>query len=298
MFAKLGVKPVKYKHLLYYSSYLSGCNYSFYSAVNGLFLQPMKLHFSKYQGAGNDFILIDNRKQELFLDTARIALLCDRRFGIGADGLMLLQLCEDADFEMVYFNSDGKESTMCGNGGRCIAAFAHRLGITGKQMNFKAVDGMHFAVIRENNIVALQMQDVTDIEFGTGFEILNTGSPHFVSWVPQAAAVDVFAAGRAIRNQDRFQPKGINVNFVNRKGNGLDIRTYERGVEEETLACGTGVTAAAIVSVGRQTGVFHIPVSARGGNLSVSFEKTQPHTAENIILTGEAASVFEGAIEI
>lgn len=258
----------------------------------------MKLHFYKYQGAGNDFILVDNREASFSLSTSQIALLCNRHFGIGADGLMLLQLCNDADFEMVYFNSDGNESTMCGNGGRCIAAFAYKLGVVGKQMNFKAVDGVHFAVIKENNIVALQMQDVTAIEFGAGFDILNTGSPHYISWVGDVGAVDVFKEGRVIRNQEQFQPKGINVNFVSRNGNGLTIRTYERGVEDETLACGTGVTAAAIVSVGKRTGVFHIPVSAKGGQLSVSFEKTNMEMAENIILTGDAQFVFEGQVEV
>ncbi len=258
----------------------------------------MNIRFYKYQGAGNDFILIDNRDGQVKLNTEQVAFLCNRRFGIGADGLMLLELVEDADFKMVYFNSDGNESTMCGNGGRCIAAFAHKLGAAGKQMTFEAIDGLHFAVIKDNNIVALQMQDVTAIEFGEGYDILNTGSPHYITWVNDTATVDVFGEGRSIRNREQFQPKGINVNFVNRKGNGLDIRTYERGVEDETFACGTGVTAAAIASVGRQTGVFHVPVAAKGGDLSVSFEKTSDTTAENIILTGDAKFVFEGEIGI
>lgn len=259
---------------------------------------PMNIHFYKYHGAGNDFILADNRERNIQLTTEQVAALCDRRFGIGADGLMLLQLTEDADFEMVYYNSDGNESTMCGNGGRCIAAFANRLGIVDRQMNFKAIDGMHFAVIKDDDIVALQMQDVAGIQFGDGFEILDTGSPHYISWVEDASEVDVFREGRAIRSREQFQPKGINVNFVNKKGNGLAIRTYERGVEDETLACGTGVTAAAIVSVGKETGVFHVPVAAKGGQLSVSFEKTNEQTAENIILTGPAKFVFEGDVLI
>ena len=261
-----------------------------------LFLRSMNITFEKYQGAGNDFVLIDNRGGDVALTTAQIALLCDRHFGIGADGLMLLQKHEDADFEMVYFNADGNESTMCGNGGRCIAAYAYKLGAAEKQMNFMAVDGMHFAVIKDHNAVALQMQDVAEIEFGDGYEILNTGSPHYIQWVPSVAAIDVFNEGRNIRNKEAFQPKGINVNFVNRNGNGLVIRTYERGVEDETLACGTGVTAAAIVSVGEQTGVFQIPVKAKGGDLFVSFEKTSKQTAENIILTGDAKFVFSGNI--
>jgi len=258
----------------------------------------MKIHFYKYQGAGNDFVLIDNREGAISLSTAQVAFLCDRRFGIGADGLMLLETVEDADFKMVYYNSDGNESTMCGNGGRCIAAFATHLGIAGLQMTFEAVDGLHFAVIKDRDVVALQMQDVTGIRFDEGFDILDTGSPHYIAWVKDTEAVDVFAEGRNIRNRDLFQPKGINVNFVQRDGNGLHIRTYERGVEDETLACGTGVTAAAIASVGQQTGVFQVPVKARGGELSVSFEKTSADSAQNIILTGEAKFVFEGAIDL
>lgn len=259
----------------------------------------MELTFYKYQGAGNDFVLIDNREGNINLDTKQIAHLCDRHFGIGADGLMYLQLCADADFQMVYFNSDGNESTMCGNGGRCIAAFAHHLGVAGTTMKFKAIDGMHEAVINKDKTVALHMQDVTNIEFAETYQVLNTGSPHYVVWVEATAEVDVFEEGRNIRNQDRFQPKGINVNFVSRiNDDGIAIRTYERGVEDETLACGTGVTAAAIVSAGMQTGKFEIPVKAVGGDLSVSFEKKDAGTAQHIILTGEAAFVFKGSITV
>lgn len=258
----------------------------------------MKLNFYKYQGAGNDFVLLDNRNDALNLSTSQIAWLCNRHFGIGADGLMLLQNCAHADFEMVYFNSDGQESTMCGNGGRCIAAFAHHIGASGKEMHFKAIDGMHIATIKEDNNVDLHMQDVTDIEEGEDFAILNTGSPHFVQWVKDVEQIDAFTEGRRIRNRDAFQPKGINVNFVARQGEAIAIRTYERGVEDETLACGTGVTAAAIVSVGQQTGKFKVTVKAMGGTLWVSFEKTDAHNARNIVLTGRADFVFSGQIEI
>lgn len=259
----------------------------------------MELTFYKYQGAGNDFVLIDNREGTINLTNRQIAHLCDRHFGIGADGLMYLQLCNDADFQMVYFNSDGNESTMCGNGGRCIAAFAHYLGVVGERMRFKAIDGMHEAVINKDNTVALHMQDVTEIEFSETFQVLNTGSPHYVVWVEATAEVDVFEEGRNIRNQDRFQPKGINVNFVSRiNGDGIAIRTYERGVEDETLACGTGVTAAAIVSAGQDTGKFDIPVKAVGGDLSVAFEKKDAGTAQDIVLTGGAQFVFKGSMNI
>ncbi len=262
------------------------------------FCIPMNIHFYKYQGAGNDFIIIDNRESLIELSTEQIAFLCDRRFGIGADGLMLLQALPGADFEMVYYNADGNESTMCGNGGRCIAAFAHHLKIVADDMNFKAIDGMHQAAILPNHIVSLHMQDVASIQFENGYVILNTGSPHYVKNVPETATVDVFNEGRSIRNEAAFHPKGINVNFVEGDKNGLKIRTYERGVEDETLACGTGVTAAAIASVNEETGTFNIPVQAMGGHLSVSFEKKTGNTAENIILTGEARFVFEGNIVI
>jgi diaminopimelate epimerase len=258
----------------------------------------MNIHFYKYHGAGNDFILVDNRELNIKLNTEQIAFLCHRRFGVGADGLMLLQSVKDADFEMVYFNADGNESTMCGNGGRCIAAFAHRLGITGDTMEFKAIDGMHRAEILQDGTVALHMQDVSAIEFEENFTILNTGSPHFIQWVDDAATIDVFAEGRKIRNRSEFRPKGINVNFVNKTGNGINIRTYERGVEDETLACGTGVTAAAIAVVGKEIGSYAIPVKAMGGMLSVSFDKKSETTAEHIILTGGATFVFEGEVEI
>ena len=259
----------------------------------------MEITFYKYQGAGNDFVLIDNRQGDIQLSTAQVAQICDRHFGIGADGLMYLQHCPDADFEMVYFNSDGNESTMCGNGGRCIAAFAHYLGVAGETMQFKAIDGMHEAVINKDGTVALHMQDVQEIEFAGKFEVLNTGSPHYIQWVPDTAAVDVFHEGRSIRNQERFMPKGINVNFVSRaEDKGIVIRTYERGVEDETLACGTGVTAAAIVSAGTATGSFMVPVTAMGGHLSVSFDKKDAGTAEHIILTGGAQFVFKGSITV
>lgn len=258
----------------------------------------MNIHFYKYQGAGNDFVIIDNREGNIQLSTGQIAFLCDRRFGIGADGLMLLQSFADADFDMVYYNADGNESTMCGNGGRCIAAFANHQQIIGRETTFKAIDGLHDAAILPNYNVALHMINVDDIRFEDGYTILNTGSPHYIKEVENTDLVNVFEEGRNIRNQSEFQPKGINVNFVAGNEKGLSIRTYERGVEDETLACGTGVTAAAIASVKKQTGIFQIAVKAKGGDLSVIFEKRTANTAENIILTGGAQFVFEGDIEI
>ncbi|WP_240432920.1 diaminopimelate epimerase [Taibaiella koreensis] len=298
MHTKISDTSVEYKMIITVSVSLIGRHTYRSLLLQSCYFCSMELSFYKYQGAGNDFILADNREGQIRLNPKQIAWLCHRRFGIGADGLMLLQLTPDADFEMVYYNSDGNESTMCGNGGRCIAAFARQLGVAGNVMRFKAIDGIHEARIRADETVALQMQDVTKIEDHGDHVILDTGSPHYIQWVADVNAVNVFGEGRAIRNREAFQPKGINVNFVQRSGEDLLIRTYERGVEDETLACGTGVTAAAIAAVGKETGRFHVPVLAVGGFLSVSFEKKDAATAENIVLTGEAVFVFKGSIGV
>ncbi|RQO31157.1 diaminopimelate epimerase [Taibaiella sp. KBW10] len=258
----------------------------------------MTLHFYKYQGAGNDFVILDNRNQTYALTRAQINFLCDRRFGIGADGLMLLEQADGYDFKMVYYNADGNESSMCGNGGRCITAFARQIGIGETEHFFIAVDGAHKAFIKADGQVSLQMQDIDHIEFGAAETILNTGSPHYVSFQQDIDQINVYAEGKRIRNQERFQPKGINVNFVAVVPEGLTIRTYERGVEDETLACGTGVTAAAIASVCGQTGHFEVAVAAKGGKLQVSFDKTDKTTVRNVWLTGPAKMVFEGNITI
>lgn len=258
----------------------------------------MKINFFKYQGAGNDFVIIDNRSGNIQLTTAQVNFLCDRRFGIGADGLMLVEQAEGYDYRMVYFNADGNESTMCGNGGRCIAAFTHHAGMAGGEQFFVAVDGPHKANILSEDVVSLQMQDVSQIEIAQDATILNTGSPHFVQFVADVATIDVYKEGKAIRNRAQFQPKGINVNFVMATDTGLKVRTYERGVEDETLACGTGVTAVAIASAADKTGQMTIPVEAMGGMLEVSFEKTDAQHAHNIWLKGPAKMVFSGTIEI
>lgn len=254
--------------------------------------------FYKYQGAGNDFIIIDNRQNLYQLSVLEIEKLCDRRFGIGADGLMLLQEKIGFDFEMIYFNADGNESTMCGNGGRCITQFAKDLGIIKDKAVFLAIDGAHEAQILENGTVALGMVDVQEFFFEDDAIILNTGSPHFVKFVEYLNTQDIVNEGRKIRHQKRFGEKGINVNFVERKNEILHIRTYERGVEDETLACGTGVTAAAIASVGKAIGNFEIKVKALGGDLKVSFQKTDIAKVQNIILQGPAQFVFQGNIQI
>ncbi len=258
----------------------------------------MKLDFYKYHGTGNDFILLDNRENNISLTKGHISQLCHRRFGIGADGLMLLEHTDGYDFRMVYYNSDGGESTMCGNGGRCIVAFAKKLGIVQDSAHFIATDGPHTATIDEQGIVSLHMKNVSSINTQDGNYILDTGSPHFVQFVNDVANTDVFHEGRRIRQLPMFGNGGTNVNFVQRIGNELVVRTYERGVEDETYSCGTGVTAAAIASVGFETGNYHINIKTPGGDLSVLFNKTQAATAEEVVLKGPAAYVFRGTVEV
>jgi diaminopimelate epimerase len=252
--------------------------------------------FYKYQGTGNDFILFDNRDGRISLSGAQIALLCNRRFGIGADGLMLLEQAAGYDFKMVYYNSDGGESTMCGNGGRCLAAFAKNLGIIDTQANFVAIDGPHTATIGADGLISLHMNDVPDMEIQEFHTILNTGSPHYVLWVPDVKNASVFTAGRKIRNQPEFQPDGINVNFVQLVNGKLSVRTYERGVEDETLSCGTGVTAAAIAATAKFMGEFNTEIETPGGKLEVSFTKNTPTSATDVVLTGPAEFVFKGEV--
>jgi diaminopimelate epimerase len=258
----------------------------------------MQIHFYKYHGTGNDFILIDNRENKVMLDREQIAFLCHRRFGIGADGLMLLENEPGYDFRMVYYNSDGNESTMCGNGGRCITAFAQKLGVFNMLTSFVAMDGAHSASIHRDGTVSLDMIDVKEIEAEEDHFIINTGSPHYIIWVDNVASIDVVNEGREIRNEDRFAPKGINVNFVQKLEDGLRVRTYERGVEDETLSCGTGVTAAAIALKAQETGTFTVPVETPGGTLEVSFNKDTAESATNVVLKGPAVFVFEGDILI
>jgi diaminopimelate epimerase len=254
--------------------------------------------FYKYHGTGNDFILFDNRESKLRLATEQVAALCNRHFGIGADGLMMLEQADGYDYRMVYYNSDGNESTMCGNGGRCMAAFAKSLGIITNKASFIAIDGPHSATIAADGRINLQMKDVSSMDITDARIILNTGSPHYVVWVHDAGDIDVFSEGRAIRNQAEFQPAGINVNFVQVQHDKLLVRTYERGVEDETLSCGTGVTAAAIAATFKAIGTFSTDIETPGGMLQVSFTKNSETTAENVILSGPATFVFKGEIAL
>lgn len=264
----------------------------------------MKLPFYKYQGAGNNFVLVDNRELLWNLKQEEIAKICHRRFGVGADGLMLLQMHSDFDFEMRYYNSDGKLGSMCGNGGRCIVAFAKELGIIENSAHFIASDGEHTATIfsqSENQlIVCLEMQDVAEIKrINETTFFLNTGSPHHVQYVENLKEFDVFGKGKEIRySPDYVSQNGTNVNFVEPVGNKLFVRTYERGVEDETYSCGTGVTASALTFSLFKPDLNTVEIETLGGKLSVSFEKTAAGGFENVFLQGPAAKVFEGVIEI
>jgi diaminopimelate epimerase len=259
----------------------------------------MEIHFHKYQGAGNDFIMVDNRS--LVFPKNNIELihkLCDRRFGIGADGLILLEPSEKQDFTMVYFNADGKEGSMCGNGGRCIVAFAKKLHIIKNETTFEATDGLHFAKI-ENDLVNLQMADVKNIEIYDTHTFLNTGSPHHVSFCDAVSTLNVAEMGSKIRYGSPYFEEGTNVNFVEQiSGNSFKVRTYERGVEDETLACGTGVTAVAIAAnKTNKTSEEKIYIEVLGGKLEVSFKK-EGNGYKNVFLKGPAQFVFEGKITV
>ncbi|WP_158796592.1 diaminopimelate epimerase [Pedobacter sp. L105] len=260
----------------------------------------LKIHFYKYQGAGNDFVLIDNRSQSFqYKDSDIVLELCHRRFGIGGDGLMLLQNHPDYDFEMLYFNADGKPGSMCGNGGRCIVAFAKYLGIIDGETNFLAVDGPHYAKISATgNWVDLQMIDVEDIAMDGSAYVLNTGSPHYVDQVTGLKEMDVFSLGSSIRNNATYKAQGINVNFVEDKGDHLFVRTFERGVEDETYACGTGVTAVALAMAKDQsrTGSQKTEIKVLGGNLRIEFDYDGKNFS-NIFLCGPAELVFEGDLK-
>jgi len=297
----------------------------------------MATEFFKYQGAGNDFIMIDDREMKFPVSIQLINSMCDRRFGIGADGLILLRSHPGYDFEMVYFNSDGKLASMCGNGGRCTAAFAKFLGIPSttssgtatasstsstpstssgakdssgdvrgnENYNFLAVDGSHKAYFK-GDLVSLQMKDVNEISTRELDFVLNTGSPHYVRFIDndKIENLDVVKLAREIRYNPEFKEKGINVNFISvddAAPNHISIRTYERGVEDETLACGTGVVASALAYFhgskrNNETTKNHISVKALGGKLEVDFDYDRENHYTNIWLTGPAEMVFRGEV--
>ena len=261
----------------------------------------MKIHFYKYQGAGNDFIMVDNRQNVVDHHNPKlIQQLCDRRFGVGGDGIMFLQNIAGYDFEMVYYNADGKPSSMCGNGGRCIVAFAKHLGIIKDETEFLAVDGPHHAKISEwGDWVSLQMIDVNSITSDDDAYVLNTGSPHYVTLADNLKDKNVYKEGYAIRNNDTYRAEGININFVEPTDNGYFVRTFERGVEDETFACGTGVTAVALAMAkhNHMTGQIITPIKVLGGDLTIRFNY-DGNTFSDIFLEGPALKVFEGEVNL
>ena len=260
-----------------------------------IFASCMPVNFFKYQATGNDFVIINNLNSFFNKnDTKLIARLCDRRFGIGADGLILLESSSDFDFKMIYFNADGRESSMCGNGGRCIVAFARRLGMINDTTIFTAVDGPHEAKIEASQI-SLKMQDVKSIKNKAGGIILDTGSPHYVSMCKDLDNLNVQIEGAKIRNASPFLEDGINVNFVDPiDSENFAIRTYERGVEGETLSCGTGATAVAIaMHASQKTNSNCITLQTQGGDLEVQFRSKEASYVD-IWLRGSVRYVYEG----
>ncbi len=264
----------------------------------------MELHFSKYHGAGNDFIIIDDREDKWSSKLTRdiIRTLCSRNIGIGGDGLILLRNLDAVDFEMVYYNSDGNKSSMCGNGARCIVAFAKQIELISKDCIFKTIDGLHTGEILSSDIVKISMSDVNSIDrLGEKIFELDTGSPHYVKYIDNwEVNKSIVNEAQEIRFSEIYKENGINVNFVKKLGvNLLKIRTYERGVEDETLACGTGVTAAALADAVYEDNIGHITkeIIAVGGELKVEFEKNK-NSFSNIFLTGPVKHVFDGTINV
>ena len=261
----------------------------------------MEIKFHKYQGTGNDFIILDNRNGEYAaLSSKDVKRLCNRNFGIGADGLMLMNEKEGYDFDMTYFNADGNEGSLCGNGSRCMIKFAFNAGIIKELFLFTTSDGDHEAKLAEDGIVSLRMKDVDVIHRHHLDFILNTGSPHLIKMTSEVMKLDVFKKGKEIRYSSEFEKEGINVNFVEQltEPDKIIVRTYERGVENETLSCGTGVTAAAIVCFHNESGFNEVEVKTPGGMLNVEFDRTDEGSFKNIWLCGPAEKVFEGSILI
>lgn len=257
----------------------------------------MNVHFYKYQATGNDFVLIDNRDNKFLFSKEQIERICNRKFGIGADGLMLIEKHSALDFNLVYYNSDGSQS-LCGNGSRAAVQFASFLGMVNRKTTFNAYDGGHDAEILSDGIIRLKMNDVSGIHDGGDHFFINTGSPHYVKFVKDIQNFPVFEAGRKVRYSDPYKPGGTNVNYVELlPENTIFVRTYERGVEDETLSCGTGVTAAAL-AVSNNGYTSPVKVKTRGGDLSVEFKSGQSGTIREIYLIGPAKKVFEGTLEL
>jgi diaminopimelate epimerase len=275
----------------------------------------MNFSFYKYQGTGNDFILADNRKGTIKLNTKQVAFLCSRKWGIGADGLLLLQNKKGYDFEMKYYNADGKTSTFCGNGSRCIVAFAKKIkAIRKNTTTFMAADGAHEATLlsssNKNSRVNVKMRDIEAIETGKqgniisgkkgAYYLVNSGSPHYVVFGHTFKGANIIPEAKQVRYSGLFGTGGVNVNFAEKTKRGIFVRTYERGVEDETLSCGTGVTASALSAamVGMASSQKHCTVETPGGKLTVRFHKEANHAFAHVWLEGEATFIYQGQIEI
>lgn len=257
----------------------------------------MKIPFQKYQATGNDFVIVDNREGKYSFSENEIKKICERKFGIGADGIMLIEKHPSLDFNLVYFNADGSQS-LCGNGSRAAVLMASALGLVNGNAKFNAYDGVHEAEILTDGNVRLKMSDVAEVKKTDDGMFINTGSPHFIKWVNHIRAFNVWDEGRKIRFSHTYKPEGTNVNFVEQLDpNSIFVRTYERGVEDETLSCGTGVTAAALAASFLQN-VSPITVKTLGGELSVEFQQGHDGAFTNIFLIGPAKMVFEGILEL
>ncbi len=255
----------------------------------------MSITFYKYQGTGNDFVMIDNREGTFPKSVDLITRICERKFGVGSDGLICIDRHEELDFTMDFYNPDGSQS-FCGNGSRCAVAFAHFLGIIQNKTRFEAIDGPHTGIIDQDQ-VQIHMGDVDQIEVGDNYYFLNTGSPHYVSEESDVLELDMVAHGKSIRYNDRFKTEGTNVNAFEVLENGVRMRTYERGVENETLSCGTGVTAVALTAMHQGLFSDSVAVSTRGGELMVKAKQTASGFS-HIWLCGPAKQVFKGSIEL
>lgn len=259
----------------------------------------MKINFSKYQGTGNDFIIIDNRNNQVQLNNEHIVFLCHRRYGIGSDGLILIQNHSELDFEMVFYNPDSSQS-FCGNGSRCAVVFANSLNLFDQKTEFLSTDGVHEAELMNDSWVSLKMHDVSEHEKINADLFIDTGSPHYLIQNNMENGFDLISEARKVRYNDRFMEKGVNVNFIRSEDDVIHLRTYERGVENETLSCGTGVTASALANHiynGNLNGSFTQKVISQGGSLEVDFQSDGEQFTE-IYLKGPAAFVYEGEIEI
>lgn len=262
----------------------------------------MIISFSKYHGTGNDFVVIDGRNVSFSTAMLPVSDFCNRRTGIGADGLIMLLPSEKADFRMLYFNADGQQASMCGNGGRVVTAFAHKLGLIAGSACFEASDGLHRAGIQttgaHRSFVRLSMIDVEKVSYEPEGIRLNTGVPHLVVFTNELTSMNVVEQGSRLRNLAKFQPEGTNVNFAEIIDEGLMVRTYERGVEDETLSCGTGITASVLAyALKNQVQGGETQVLCKGGNLSVSFRR-EDEKFTDIMLNGPVVHVFDGTIEI